>query len=80
MCERCDLIDYPVADVWRPCWQPRSKPIKVLIDDGRSFATELKDAQRIIHQQAEVIRHLHAIERWPHLAETHQPQAPKLID
>ena len=22
MCERCGLMDYPVADVWRPCWQP----------------------------------------------------------
>lgn len=80
MCERCDLIDYPVADLWRPCWQPSRAPVKVLIDDGRVLAHELKDAQRIIQQQAEAIRHLQSLERWPHLAETQTPQTPKLID
>ena len=80
MCERCDLIDYPIADIWRPCWQPHQKPVKVMIDDGRSLAKELKDAQRIIQQQADAIRHLQSLERWPHLAETTPLQAPKLID
>lgn len=80
MCERCDLIDYPVADVWRPCWQPHQKPVKVLIDDGRSLAQELKDAQRIIQQQADAIRHLQAVERWPHLADTPTHPTLKLID
>lgn len=25
MCERCDLIDYKVADIWRPCYVPPNK-------------------------------------------------------
>ena len=25
MCEHCDLIDYPVADIWRKCYVPPGK-------------------------------------------------------
>ena len=80
MCERCDLIDYPVADIWRPCWQPATKPVKVLIDDGRSLAAENTQLKRTVDQQAEAIRHLQAVDRWPHLQDSAKPLAPKLID
>ena len=80
MCERCDLIDYRVADIWRPCWQPAIKPVKVLIDDGRSLAAENTQLKRTVDQQAEAIRHLQAVDRWPHLQDSAKPPAPKLID
>lgn len=26
MCAKCDMIDYMVADCWRPCYQPPPQP------------------------------------------------------
>lgn len=28
MCEKCDLIDYPVADCWRPCYVPPRRSVE----------------------------------------------------
>lgn len=25
MCERCADIDYPIADIWRPCYTPATR-------------------------------------------------------
>ena len=51
MCHLCDLIDYPVADVWRPCWQPSHPPFKVKIPNEEDF-----EAAKIIQEQRQTIR------------------------
>lgn len=46
MCAQCDLIDYPVADCWRPCYQPGRR--STLPPAGRIFNQDDFDAQRTI--------------------------------
>lgn len=55
MCTRCDDLDYPVADCWRPCYVPpmrRKEPMPV----SRGFSDEDYDAQLKINNLMAIIR------------------------
>lgn len=58
MCQLCDLIDYPVADCWRPCYVPNHPKANVLRaiqkNSGQDYfesAETIATLQTIIKQQ-----------------------------
>lgn len=58
MCEKCDLIDYPVADVWRPCYVPRVQPRVIVMPPTPrgGFSDEDYDQQQKINSLMAIIR------------------------
>ncbi len=68
MCARCDLIDYPIADCWRPCYVPRPARPSLDVDAMRihSGQDHFEAAETIV-----ALRHIikdqrarqHALER-----------------
>lgn len=63
MCDRCRLIDYPIADCWRPCYVPPSKPRGFIpatpaggfSDEDYSAQTKINTLLAIIRKQREEI-------------------------
>ena len=57
MCHLCDLIDYPVADCWRPCYVPgqKAKDVRdIRKHSGQDYfesAETIATLQTIIKQQ-----------------------------
>ena len=70
MCQLCALIDYPIADCWRPCYHPQAKQkAKGLIpttprggfsDEDFSQQQKVNDLLGIIRRQREAIARLKA--------------------
>lgn len=64
MCEKCELIDYGVADCWRPCYQPSRKshlPVPGRIFNQDDFAAQqtietLRLSLRAAQQEANKLR------------------------
>lgn len=51
MCDRCADIDYPVADIWRPCYLPGARRANARNDDFFETAEMIGDLRGIIRQQ-----------------------------
>ena len=59
MCDRCALLDYPVAECWLPCYEPRqrTRPRWYIPTTPRGgFDEEDFDAQQRIQSLLSVIR------------------------
>ena len=66
MCQHCELIDYPVAECWRPCSVPGSKARavrEIRKDSGQDYfesAETIAALRTIITQQRTTITRLAA--------------------
>ncbi len=65
MCDRCAELDYPIADVWRPCYRSshaeqmrareKTRPV-AYHDDYFETSQTITSLRAILHQQARLIR------------------------
>lgn len=57
MCERCDLIDYKVADIWRPCWvPPKRSPGYIPTTPRGGFDEDDFERQNTVRRLSAIIR------------------------
>lgn len=72
MCDLCDLIDYPVADCWRPCYVPALKPTQMPLLPRGAWSDESEILQQTV---SDLIRQVKALR----YELKHHPQ-PKITD
>lgn len=66
MCELCAHYDFPIADVWRPCYQPRpSAPVRrvppPLNDEDVDRSERIRILEATIRRQRRELQELRAL-------------------